>query len=127
MNPPASAFPAACRGENDEKLNSFDHLMIEIPRDEIAAFCERWGIAELSLFGSALREDFRPESDIDLLVRFLSGKEYGLLAFSRMRGELAAIFGRPADLVAETAVECSENRIKRRHILETKVVIHEAG
>ena len=100
---------------------------IEIPRDEIAAFCGKWGIAELSLFGSALRGDFRPESDIDLLVRFTSGKEYGLLAFSRMREELEAIFGRPVDLVAEKAVERSENHIKRRHILATKVVIHAAG
>lgn len=100
---------------------------IEIPRDAIAAFCGRWGIAELSLFGSALRADFRPESDVDLLVRFAPGKEYGLLAFARMQGELEAIFGRPVDLVAEKAVERSENRIKRRHILETKVVIHGAG
>ena len=100
---------------------------IEIPRDEIAAFCGKWGVAELSLFGSALRGDFRPESDIDLLVRFDPGKEYGLLAFARMREELETIFGRPVDLVAEKAVERSENHIKRRHILATKVVIHAAG
>jgi predicted nucleotidyltransferase len=100
---------------------------IEIPRDEIAAFCGKWGVAELSLFGSALRGDFRPESDIDLLVRFAPGKEYGLLAFARMREELETIFGRPVDLVAERAVERSENQIKRRHILATKVVIHAAG
>lgn len=101
--------------------------VIEIPREEIAAFCRRWGVAELSLFGSALRGDFRPDSDIDLLIRFFPGEEYGLLAFARMQEELEAIFGRPVDLVAEKAVERSENRIKRRHILETKVVIHEAG
>ena len=100
---------------------------IEIPRDEIAAFCGKWGVAELSLFGSVLLGDFRPESDIDLLVRFAPGKEYGLFAFSRMREELEAIFGRPVDLVAEKAVERSENHIKRRHILATKVVIHAAG
>jgi predicted nucleotidyltransferase len=127
VNPPASAFPASCCGENEEKRDDFTRLRIEIPRDKIAAFCGSWGIAELSLFGSALRGDFRPESDIDLLVRFLPGEEYGLLAFSRMRGELETIFGRPVDLVAEKAVERSENRIKRRHILETKVVIHASG
>jgi predicted nucleotidyltransferase len=100
---------------------------IEIPRDEIEAFCGKWGVAELSLFGSALRKDFRPESDIDLLVRFDPGKEYGLLTFARMREELETIFGRPVDLVAEKAVERSENQIKRRHILATKVVIHASG
>jgi predicted nucleotidyltransferase len=100
---------------------------IEILHDEIAAFCGKWGVAELSLFGSALRGDFRPESDIDLLVRFAPGKEYGLFAFSRMREGLEAVFGRPVDLVAEKAVERSENQIKRRHILATKVVIHAAG
>ena len=100
---------------------------IEIPRDEIAAFCGKWEVAELALFGSALREDFRPESDIDLLVRFDPGREYGLFAFARMREELEAIFGRPVDLVAEKAVERSENHIKRRQILATKVVIHAAG
>ena len=100
---------------------------IEIPHDKIAAFCGKWGVAELSLFGSALRGDFRPESDIDLLVRFDPGREYGLFTFSRMREELETIFGRPVDLVAEKAVERSENHIKRRHILATKVVIHAAG
>jgi uncharacterized protein len=127
VNPLAGAFPAACRGENDNKRNDYQFLNILIPRDEIAVICGRWGVAELSLFGSALRGDFRPESDIDLLVRFLPGEEHGLLAFSRMQRELEAIFGRPVDLVAERAVERSENRIKRRHILETKVVIHAAG
>lgn len=127
MNPSTSAPPAACRGGCEMKVNGFSNLKIEIPGDEIAAFCGRWGVAELSLFGSALRGDFRPESDIDLLVRFLPGEEYGLLAFSRMREELAAIFGRTVDLVAEKAVERSENRIKRRHILDTKVVIHASG
>jgi uncharacterized protein len=103
------------------------HPGIEIPKDAISAFCGKWGIAELALFGSALREDFRPGSDVDLLVRFAPGREYGLLAFARMQGELEAIFGRRVDLVTEKAVEGSENRIKRRHILDTKVVIHAAG
>jgi uncharacterized protein len=127
MNPPANPHPADCHGVSDPRRNGLFRSMIEVPHDEIAAFCGKWGIAELSLFGSALRGDFRSESDIDLLVRFLPGEEYGLLAFSRMQRELEAIFGRPVDLVAEKAVERSENRIKRRQILETKVVIHATG
>jgi predicted nucleotidyltransferase len=127
VNWPASVYTEDCRGERVKKQNGFVRLRIEIPRDEIVAFCRRWGVAELSLFGSALRGDFRPESDIDLLVRFVPGKEYGLLAFARMREELEAAFGRPVDLVTEKAVERSENHIKRRHIQATKVVIHAAG
>ncbi len=100
---------------------------IDIPRDRMAAFCGKWDVAELALFGSALREDFRPESDIDLLVRFSPETEYGLLRLSRMRKELEAIFGRTVDLVAESAVQRSENQIKRRQILATKVVIYAAG
>ncbi len=120
---PENAAPGAEKGDPPGGL----HPRVEIPREAIAAFCGKWGIAELSLFGSALRGDFRPESDVDLLVRFAPGKKYGLLAFARMQAELEAIFGRKVDLVAEKAVERSENRIKRRHILETKVVIHAAG
>jgi uncharacterized protein len=103
------------------------HPRIDIPRNEIAAFCGKWDVVELALFGSVLREDFRPESDIDLLVRFSPGKEYGLFQLSRMREELEAIFERTVDLVVEKVVERSENHIKRRQILATKAVIHAAG
>jgi predicted nucleotidyltransferase len=127
LHPSARVSPTACRGASEQKRKGMFRLRIGIPRDEIAAFCGRWGVAELSLFGSALREDFRPDSDVDLLVRFAPGREYGLLAFSRMREELEAIFGRAVDLVAQRAVERSENGIKRRHILETRVVIHATG
>ena len=100
---------------------------INIPRAAIAAFCRKWDIAELSLFGSAVHGEFRPESDIDLLVRFHPGKKHGLFRLSRMQEELEAIFGRKVDLVSESAVMRSENYIKRRQILATKAVIYAAG
>ena len=92
---------------------------VEIPRKSIAEFCRRHHIGRLDLFGSVLREDFRPDSDIDVLVEFEAGHEPGLLKFSVMEQELEAILGRKVDLVEREAVEQSENYIRRRHILRS--------
>jgi len=70
---------------------------IDIPRERIEAFCRANGIRRLALFGSVLRDDFRPGSDLDLLVEFQPGVRVGL-AFIRMQDELSAIFGRKVDL-----------------------------
>jgi len=70
---------------------------IEIPKDRIAEFCRKWMIKELSLFGSILREDFGPDSDIDVLVTFQPGHTPGL-AFFTMQLELSRILGRKVDL-----------------------------
>lgn len=70
---------------------------IDIPTGQIEAFCRANGIRRLALFGSVLRDDFRPESDIDVLVEFHPGVRVGL-AFVRMQDELSAILGRNVDL-----------------------------
>jgi predicted nucleotidyltransferase len=70
---------------------------IEIPRERIENFCRANGIRRLALFGSVLRADFRPESDVDVLVEFQPGTRVGL-AFIRMQDELSAILGRTVDL-----------------------------
>lgn len=70
---------------------------IEIPQDQIEAFCHANGIRRLALFGSVIRNDFRPESDVDMLVEFLPGIRVGL-AFIRMQDELSAIVGHKVDL-----------------------------
>jgi predicted nucleotidyltransferase len=70
---------------------------IEIPRERIASFCRDRGILRLSLFGSILRSDFGPASDIDVLVEFQPGVRVGL-SFARMQNELSEIFGRKVDL-----------------------------
>jgi len=70
---------------------------IDIPRDRIAAFCRKHHIRKLSLFGSVLREDFDPESDIDVLVEFEPGHTPGL-AFFTMQVQLSKILGRDVDL-----------------------------
>lgn len=66
-------------------------------REEIARFCERHHIRKLALFGSVLRDDFRPDSDVDVLVEFEPGHTPGF-AFFEMQGELSRLFGRPVDL-----------------------------
>jgi len=70
---------------------------IKLPKDVIADFCKRHHIRRLSLFGSILRDDFRPESDVDVLVEFEPGHTPGL-AFFAMQDELSEILGRPVDL-----------------------------
>ncbi len=99
---------------------------IEIPREEIAAFCRKWKIEELSLFGSALREDFRPDSDVDVLVRFSPEAHWGLFDLMRMEEELKTIFGREVDLVERSSVEQSRNYIRRKAILNNLEMIYAA-
>ena len=70
---------------------------INVPRDKVADFCRRHHIRRLSLFGSALREDFGPDSDVDVLVEFEPGTKVGLRFFA-MERELSEIFGRRVDL-----------------------------
>jgi predicted nucleotidyltransferase len=81
-------------------------------------FSSRWGVSELTLFGSVLRNELRPDSDIDVLVSFRPGTCRTLFALVHMEEELKQIFGRAVDLVERDAVEHSENYIRRRHILE---------
>lgn len=91
---------------------------ISIPTDAIHDFCRRWRIVELALFGSVLRDDFRPDSDVDVLVVFADDDSPGFEQLAAMRRELEALFGREVDLVERRAVEQSENYIRRRHILK---------
>ena len=97
--------------------NAGSSLRPYIPRDRLVAFCRRWKISGLSLFGSALREGFRPDSDVDLLVLFAPGVSWRFDEYLTMREELQARFGRAVDLVERRLVETSENYIRCRHIL----------
>jgi predicted nucleotidyltransferase len=89
------------------------------PAARVEEFCQRWKIVELSLFGSALREDFRPDSDIDLLVRFAPEADWSLFDHARMERELMGLLGREVDLVSRAALEASLNWIRRQEILGT--------
>ena len=90
----------------------------------IAAFCRRWKIQELAIFGSALREDFDADSDLDVLVSYAPDATWSLLDHVAMEEELAELVGRPVDMVTRRAVERSENWIRRQAILETAQVVY---
>jgi len=76
-------------------------VQLQIPQDRVADFCRRHRIRKLALFGSVLREDFSPTSDVDVLVEFESGAKVGLMALARMERELSEIVGRKVDLNTE--------------------------
>jgi len=91
---------------------------IAVDDNRIADFCRRWKITEFALFGSVLRDDFRPDSDVDVLVTFAADTRYSLFDVMGIQDELSGILGRSVDLVERQSVEQSENYIRRRHILE---------
>ena len=99
---------------------------IQISRDAIAAFCQRNHIRRMAFFGSVLRDDFGPESDVDVLVEFEPGRTPGF-AFIDMRDELSAILGREADLHTFKAVERKQNRLLRKEILGSAEMLYERG
>jgi uncharacterized protein len=71
---------------------------IDVPEDKLAEFCLKNNIQRLSLFGSVLRDDFGPDSDVDVLVEFKQGTRIGLIRLSGLEYELGEIFGRKVDL-----------------------------
>ncbi len=102
-------------------------MRVNIPIDyeQIRLFCIRWQIDELAIFGSVLREDFQPESDVDVLVRFAPDSPYSvLLNHTEMEEELHQIFGRTVDLISKNGVEQSKNARRREEILRTAEVIY---
>ena len=101
-------------------------IQIDLPKEKIAAFCRRNHIRELALFGSALRSDFRPDSDVDMLVEFEPGQELGLMELVAMENELSEILGRKADMVERQAVERSENYIRKRYVLQSMEKVYVA-
>lgn len=98
-------------------------IAVELDPDFIADFCRKWRIRELSLFGSALRDDFGSDSDLDFLVSFDPDSHWDLLDLVEMRSELEERFGRPVDLIEKDAIR---NPWRRHVILSTRQVIHAA-
>jgi predicted nucleotidyltransferase len=78
---------------------------IDIPADKIAAFCRENHIRSLALFGSVLSDDFRPDSDVDVLVEFEQDVEIGFLALGRIHRQLSALLQRPVDLVLRNGLK----------------------
>jgi predicted nucleotidyltransferase len=103
-------------------------IRAHLPFDEawLEAWCRRWEVSELAFFGSVLRDDFRTDSDVDVLIQFSEISQWSLLDHIAMEEELAAFFGRKVDLVSRRAVESSRNPIRRQHILESALVVYAA-
>ncbi len=97
---------------------------VSISDDDLIAFCHKWRVAELSLFGSVLGGDFRADSDVDVLVDFAEGDSPSIESWLDMRDELEAMFARPVDLVEKQALD---NPFRRRHILSNRKVMYAAG
>jgi uncharacterized protein len=101
-------------------------LNIQLPKSKLVEFCQRWNVNELALFGSVLRDDFRPDSDVDVLITFAPDAKRGLMTLAKMKYELEDLLGREVDLVSKSAVETSHNWIRRNEILGTAEVIYVA-
>ncbi len=98
-------------------------LKLEVSEDAIASFCQRWKITEFALFGSILRDDFRQDSDVDVLVSFAPDSKWSLWDIIAMKEELETLFGREVDFVQKEGLR---NPFRRYEILSTKQVIYAA-
>lgn len=101
-----------------------DQLPIALPLGAMEEFCRKWQVAELALFGSVLRPEFRAASDVDVLVGFREEAQPTLLTLARMEGELEQILGRPVDLIERKGVETMTNPYFRRSILDSARVVY---
>jgi len=99
------------------------YAQVHLDKEALVAFCRKWRIRELSLFGSALREDFGPDSDLDFLVSFEPEVRMGIDALIEMKEELEARYGRPVDVVEKEALR---NPWRRYGILRTREVLYAA-
>jgi hypothetical protein len=100
---------------------------IQLPHQALADFCQHWKIKEMSFFGSVLREDFRSDSDIDIIVSFEDDAIWGILELVRMKRELKTLFGRDVDLLTKKSIEQSDNWMRQQEILGTAQVVYVAG
>jgi uncharacterized protein len=96
---------------------------LEIPSQGLESICRKWRVRELSLFGSVLRDDFTPESDIDVLVSFDPDATWSLWDLTEMRDDLTALIGRPVDLVEREGLQ---NPFRRDKIMQSRNVIYVA-
>jgi uncharacterized protein len=101
-------------------------LRIPIEIQKLREFCLKWSISELAVFGSVLRDDFGPDSDVDFLATFAPESRNSLLRRQEMEDELAEIVGRRVDLVSRRGIEMSKNPLRRKAILSTAETVYVA-
>jgi predicted nucleotidyltransferase len=99
------------------------HIAIDYDKEKLRGFCRKWKATEFSFFGSVVRDDFGPESDVDVMVTFEKDAPWTLFSLVHMEDELAEIFGRPVDLCERPGVERSRNRYRKSSILGSAVML----
>lgn len=117
-----STQPGTRTVEDRERLAS----RIDVPMNSVKAFCDRWQMEELPLFGSVLRDDFGPDSDIDVLIRFKTERTPGLFKIAGMEWKLPELLDHRVDMVHRSAIEESRNYVRRSAILESAQVVYAA-
>jgi predicted nucleotidyltransferase len=100
---------------------------VSVDRDALEQICRKWGIASVALFGSALREDFSEQSDIDLLIEYLPGVRHSLFQYGYMNDDFARVFGRKVDLVRAAGLRTSRNEIRRHNIFSSAKPLYVAN
>ncbi|MEN9222583.1 MAG: nucleotidyltransferase family protein [Thermostichus sp. BF3_bins_97] len=100
---------------------------IDLPMEKIVEFCHQWQVTEFALFGSILRDDFRPNSDIDVMVQFHPEAHPTFSTLDQMEAELRTIFHREVDLITRQGIETSRNFLRRHEILSSARVIYATG
>ncbi len=98
-------------------------MLTKVDKTKLQTICRKWKIKELALFGSVLRDDFKPDSDVDVTVTFTEDAHWGLWEFYALRDELQALFGRDVDLVEPEGII---NPIRKKRILNEKKVLYSA-
>jgi hypothetical protein len=98
-------------------------VALEISPERLADICRKWKVTELALFGSVLRADFRPDSDVDVLVSFAPDSRWSLFDIARMQEDLEKLFGRPVDIVVRAGLR---NPFRRQAILRSAKVVYAA-
>jgi predicted nucleotidyltransferase len=99
-------------------------LPINLPMEQIQAFCHKWQVTEFALFGSVLRDDFHPDSDVDVMVQFHPAAHPTLFDLTYMEDELKILFQRDVDLITRKGIETSRNYLRRKAILSSAQVIY---
>lgn len=97
---------------------------INLPMEKIADFCNRWQVVEFSLFGSVLRDDFRPDSDVDVMVEFAPDAHPTFTILDQMEDHLHQIFDRDIDLITRQGIETTRNYLRRQEILSSAQIVY---
>ena len=108
-------------------MSIYKTIAIDLPMEKIVEFCARWKVTEFAFFGSVLRDDFRPDSDIDIMVCFHPDAHPKFSTLDQMEAELKTLFDRDIDLITRQGIETSRNYLRRHEILSSAQVIYATG